>query len=388
VTTPRWTTSIFALWLGLALLAALPLMASAETQQEIASRILQALHELSFTANLVLTTTEEGETVLAGKLYRMPPDRFRLERWDERGLSDYLLEDPHLSIRVFPRERRAYAMRRHQLTPVFGMMGMFTEGAIRQGKADMQEAVVGGAKVYIFSSGQPGSRVKFVVGASDYLPRELVLGFDKQTEAVVLKLASVEVAKKSLSPDLFVVPEDYSIVGFPKGMGERERVRLRLFQERIRERMGAGRGPMAEQMAPPPAAGKQSAADRGNLDEEYLPALPSYLPKGFGVYSVTPLYFTDNLIFHVEIINPSHSQLISLFETQNEKFGNELKNSSFARERHVLFGEHEESGLFVLLMSEDVAAEELRRVLESLEDQPELSAKLIDEALQRLLGSS
>ena len=386
MTTRRWTTSICAMWLGLALLVALPVMALAETQLEIASRILQALRELSFTADLVLTTAEEGETVLAGKLYRMPPDRFRLERWDKNGLSDYLLEDRHLSIRVFPRERRAYAMRRHQLTPVFGMMGVFTERAIRRGKADMQEAVAGGAKVYIFSSNQPGSPVKFVVAASDYLPRELVLGFDKQTEAVVLKLTDVEVAKKQLPQELFVVPEGYSVVGFPKGIGERERALLRQLQERNRQQLGQGGGPRAEQVAPPAAAGKQSATDRGGLDEDYLPVLPSYMPKGFGVYSVTPLYFTDNLIFHVEIINPSHSQLISLFETQNEKFGNELKNSSFARERQVLFGEHEESGLFVLLMSEDVQVGELRRVLDSLEDQPELSAKLIDEALQRLLG--
>lgn len=362
----RWTSGLLGLWLGLAVFAALPCAALAETRQEIAVKILKALRELSFTADLVLTTTEEGETVLAGKLYRMPPDRFRLERWDKNGLSDYLLEDRHLSIRVFPRERRAYAMRRHQLMPVFGMMGVFTEGAVRQGKADMQEAVAGGAKVYVFSSKQPGSPVKFVVSASDYLPRELVLGFDRQSEAVVLKLTDVEVAKKQLPEELFVVPEGYSVVGFPKGIGERERALLRQLQERNRQQLGQGGGPRAE--------------------EDYLPVLPSYLPKGFDIYTVTPLYFTDNLIFHVEIINPSHSQLISLFETQNEKFGSELKNSSFARERQVLFGEHEESGLFVLLMSEDVQVGELRRVLDSLEDQPELSAKLIDEALQRLLG--
>ena len=80
------------------------------------------------------------------------------------------------------------------------------------------------------------------------------------------------------------------------------------------------------------------------------------------------------------------AQLISLFETRNEGFGKELKSSSFTRERQVLFGEYEDSGLFVLLMSENVPVEELRRVLESLEEQPELSAKLIDEALRRLLA--
>jgi len=382
-----WTTSVGGVWLIVALLLSLPLAALAETQPEVALRILRALREVSFSADLVLTTTEEGETVLAGKLYRVPPDRFRLERWDEGGLSDYLLEDPHLSIRVFPNERRAYAMRRHQLVPVFRMMGVLAAGPIRQGKAQMRESVADGSEVYIFNSGQPGSPVKLVVSASDFLPRELVLGFDKQAEAVVLKLTDVKVLHEPLPPQMFVVPEEYAIVGFPQGMGEREKGRLRLFQGRLRKRMGAGNRAAATQEAPPELGEKAAPADSCELrTDDYLPVLPAYLPQGFSIHTVTPLYFTDNLIFHVEIVNPARAQLISLFETRNEGFGKELKSSSFTRERQVLFGEYEDSGLFVLLMSENVPVEELRRVLESLEEQPELSAKLIDEALRRLLA--
>ncbi len=353
-----------------------PIAAVAESAAETAERLLQKLLEVSFKADMSAEIVGKEGDSLAGRLYRRPPDRFRLEYYEEGEIVGYYLEDAVKSVRVFPRERRAIVMRGRRLSPVFGLIAGCLARVPRDEGLTVTSDNRDGRKVYVLKAQSGQAAFSAVFDAEDELIREFTASRQVGDPGIKLALSNVEtVAAKAFPPGFFDIPPGFEVIGLGARIGEGQREQLRIFQKRL---------PKARHRA---LESKGVAEDAETAEGDYfLPALPMKLPQGFVIESVTPLFFSERLLYHIELVNSEDVQLVSVFETKHEEYRDEFRGIRRGNEKYYLDLPFGDTGIYVILISEDVKEEKLREIFESLEFQPEMALRLIDEALGSILA--
>jgi hypothetical protein len=188
-------------------------------------------------------------------------------------------------------------------------------------------------------------------------------------------LSNVEVvAPGRFAPGFFEAPSDFQVIGSEAKIAEGQRKRLRTFQKGL-----------PQQRHSPEAMVDSLAAEEAETDD-FLPALPAQLPEGFVIESVTPLYFSGRLLYHIEVVNVTDVQLVSVFETRHEEFRKEFRRTQSKDGKRFLDLPIGETGIYVILISEDLTEEDLRAIYDSMEFQPDMAVQLIDKALTSILS--
>jgi|GEM_PF-3266866 len=345
---------------------------------ETAKRLLHNLRESSFKADVVFEVIgisgKESES-LTGRLYRQPPDHFRLEYYEGEQLAGYYLEDGKVSTRVFPGESKVLVMRRQRLMPIFALIAGCLDRAMQEKNLILTEELREGRASYVVSGFAGTKGFNAVFDAEDELLRVFAADEQKGELGFKVVLSNVEtVAHRGFAPGFFTAPPDFQVIGLASKIAEGQRKRLRTFQKGL-----------PQQQHPPKAPEDSFAAEEVDTDD-FLPALPSRLPKGFVIESVTPLFFSGRLLYHIELVNVTDVQLVSVFETKHEEFRKEFQNTWRKNGKRFLDLPLGETGIYVILISEDIAEEELREIYDSMEFQPDLAVQLIDAALASMLS--
>jgi len=369
-------------WLKLlpaALLALLvfaqPAAAITEKATETAKRLLHTLMESSFKADVVFAVVGKESESLTGRLYRQPPYNFRLEYYEGEELVGYYLEDGKGSTRVFPRESKVLVMRRQRLMPIFALIAGCLDRAVQEKNLVLTEERREGRVSYVLSgiAGRKGFNAVFDV--EDGLLRVFAADEQKGDLGFKVVLSNVEaVAPGRFAPGFFEAPSDFQVIGPEAKIAEGQRKRLRTFQKGL-----------PQQRHSPEAMVDSLAAEEAETDD-FLPALPTQLPEGFVIESVTPLYFSGRLLYHIELVNVAHVQLVSVFETRYEEFRKEFQKTWRKDGKRFLDLPLGETGIYVILISEDLAEDELRAIYDAMEFQPDLAIQLIDKALASILS--
>lgn len=363
--------------LALAAMAAWPLVAAAATPDEIAGLAKKALDEKPFIAEI--TVTIDNETVAAkGKLNRKPPELVRLEHYKGAKLTDYYIEGNGPSVEIMPAEKRAIIVPGRRIGLLFELVAYSLDSSSKQGTLKVTNATASGRNMFVVTGGAGKATFKLVLDSADYLPREFTASRG-QGSGLTLQLKGLKVVKSSQFPKgFFNVPEGYRVSGRAPRLGESDRQRLLRFQGRLS-------GPVFESQTY-----KQTprAADTGGgmSDNVFLPVLPTRFPPGFVIDTVTPLYFSDNLLYHIELVEPGQLQLISIFETQHERLLDDFRKSRKQSKASFIDREYDGSGIFVIIISDDVDKAQLEAIFDSLAHQPQVAVGLLNKALARLLS--
>ncbi len=352
-----------------------PVAAITGEATETAERLLRTLMESSFKADVVFKVVGKESESLTGRLYRQPPNHFRLEYYEGEELIGYYLEDGRTSTRVFPRERRALVMRGRRLSPIFILIASCLGRAVQEKQLVLTEEYRQGRASYVLSGFAGVKGFSAVFDAEDELLRVFTAEGQKGELGFKVVLSNVEaVAPGGFALGFFAAPSDFQVFGPAAQIAEGERERLRIFQRRL----------------PQQRHHQKSLDEFRDMEEtgtgDFLPALPSQLPEGFVIESVTPLYFSGRLLYHIELINVADVQLVSVFETRHEGFRKEFQKTWRKDGKRFLDLPLGETGIYVILISEDLTEEELRAIYDSMEFQPDVAVQLIDKALTSILS--
>jgi len=357
------------------LVFAQPAAAVADDATETANSLLRTFLETSFKADVVFTVVGKESQGLSGRLYRQPPNHFRLEYYEGEELVGYYLEDGRTSARVFPRERKAVLMMRQRLSPIFALIAGCLERAAKENELALTEEYREGRESYVFSGFAGAGAFSAVFDAEDKLLRVFKADGQKGDLGFNMVLSNVEaVAPGGFAAGFFSAPPDFQVFGPAARVAEGERKRLRTFQRRL------------PQQQHHPKALEESLNAEESSTEDFLPALPTQLPKGFVIESVTPLFFSGRLLYHIELVNVADVQLVSVFETRHEEFRKEFQRTWRKDGKRFLDLPLGDSGIYVILISEDIAEDALRAIYDSMEFQPDLAVQLIDKALASILS--
>jgi len=342
---------------------------------EVSRRVLAALEHSGFSGDIIISFGEEKAAAIEGRIHRVPPGLLRVERYVKGRLVDYYLEDCRMSARVIPAEKRAFLNPGPRFLPLLSLIGGYISAAASDHRLEVTEGEFAGRSAILLQGFTGPVAFTAVVGASDWLPREFTAARGSGSKGLRVVFANMrEVSPRDFPPGFFVVPPGYAVVGRTRQLPEQERRQLRSFGGRLRSR-----GERAEQKS-----GLAAAADAAS--GEFLPALPTRLPPGFRIDSVTPLFFNGRLLYHVELVHADKLLLVSLFETRDEELRQEFQAARRNDGEHILACTLEEDGVHVILVSEDLGMDELERIYRSLEFRPELALPLIDRALEKLLS--
>lgn len=363
--------------LALAAMAAWPLAAAAATPDEIVRLAKKALDEKPFIAEL--TVKIDNKTVAAqGKLSRKPPELVRLEHYKGTNPTDYYIEGNGLSVEIMPAEKRAIIVPGRRINLLFELVAYSLDSSSRQGTLKVADATASGRKMFVVTGGAGKATFKLVLDCADYLPREFTAS-RSQGSGLTVQLKGLKVVKPSQLPAAnFNVPEGYRVSGRAPRLGESDRQRLLRFQGRLS-------GPVFETQAYQQTP-KAADAGGGAGDNVFLPVLPTRFPPGFVIDTVTPLYFSDNLLYHIELVEPGQLQLVSIFETQHERLLDDFRKSRKQSKAAFIDREYDGSGIFVIIISNDVDEAQLEAIFNSLAHQPQVAVELINRALARLLS--
>jgi hypothetical protein len=363
--------------LALAALAAWPLAAAAATPSEIASLTQKALSEKSFVADI--TVKIDNETVAAqGKLNRKPPELVRLEHYKGTKLTDYYIEGSGPSVEIMPAEKRGIIVSGRRINLLFELVAYSLDSSSKQGTLKVANATSSGRKMFVITGGAGKATFKLVVDCADYLPREFTAS-RSQGSGLAVQLKGLKVVPSSqFSAAFFNVPKGYRVSGRAPRLGASDRQRLLNFQGRLS-------GAVYDSQSSRQTA-KAAEAGGGASDNVFLPILPTRFPPGFVIDSVTPLYFSDNLLYHIELVEPGQLQLVSIFETQHESLLDDFRKSRKQSKGNFLDREYDDSGIFVIIISDDVSQAQLTAIFDSLAHQPQVALGLINRALARLLS--
>ena len=360
------------------LMLAQPAGAITEKAAETAKRLLRTLMETSFKADVafeVIGVVGQESERLTGRLYRQPPDRFRLEYFEDEEPAGYYLEDGKISTRVFPGDGKILVMQRQRLMPIFALIAGCLDRAVREKNLAITEERREGRASYVLSgfAGKKGFNAVFDV--EDELLRVFTADVQEGELGFKVVLSNVEViAPGGFVPGFFTAPSGFQVIGPAVKVPEGQRKRLRIFQKAL-----------PQQRHPSKAQEDSLAAEEAGTDD-FLPALPTQLPEGFIIESVTPLFFSGRLLYHIELVNVVDVQLVSIFETQHEEFRKEFQSTWRKDGKHFIDLPLGETGIYVILISEDLGEEELKSIYDSMEFQPDLAIQLIDKALTSILS--
>ncbi len=362
---------------SLAAVAATSMVAFAADAQEVGSRAQKALSEQAFTADFTVKIDNKAEAA-AGKLSRNPPSLVRLEHYKGGQLTDYYLEGSGPSVEVIPAEKRAIIVPGRRIGLLFDLVSYSLESARKHGTLTVAPAASFGRKTLVVTGGAGNATFKLVLDSNDYLPREFTASRGEGRGLTVL-IEGLKVVSPSHFPKAFFsVPEGYRVSGRAPRLGKTERERLLRFQGRLS-------GPLYDMPAARRSA-KAADAGAGAGESVFLPVLPTRLPPGFVIDTVTPLYFSDNLLYHIELVEPGQLQLVSIFETQHQRLLDEFRKSRKQSKANYLDRQFDESGIFVIIISDDVEQAQLQGIFDSLAHQPQLAVELLNRALANLLS--
>jgi outer membrane lipoprotein-sorting protein len=357
------------------LVFAQPASAITEEATETAMRLSRTLKETNFKADVVFTIVGEESESLSGRLYRQPPRHFRLEYYEDEELVGYYLEDGKGSTRVFPREQKVLHMRRQRLSPIFALIAACLDRSLHEETLATVEERTSGRATYVLNGFAGEKGFSAVFDTEDELLRVFTADEQKGQLGFRVELNNVEiVAPGGFAPGLFAPPVDFQVIGSVTQVPESQRERLRKFQERL-----------PQQRHRPKVSEELHDAEEADADD-FLPALPTHLPEGFIIESVTPLYFSGRLLYHIELANVTAVQLVSVFETKHEEFRKEFQNTWRKDGKRFLDLPLGQTGIYVILISEDVKEDALQLIYDSMEFQPELAVQLIDKALAGILS--
>lgn len=352
-----------------------PASAITDEATETVKRLLRTFIKSSFKADVVFTIVGKGSESLTGRLYRQPPRHFRLEYYEDEELVGYYLEDGKGSTRVFPREQKVLHMRRKRLSPIFTLIAACLDRSLHEETLALAEERRSGRATYVLNGFAGEKGFSAVFDTEDELLRVFTADEQKGELGFRVELNNVEiVAPGGFAPGLFAVPVDFQVIGSVTQVPESQRERLRQFQERL-----------PQQRHRPKASEVLHDAEEADADD-FLPALPTHLPEGFIIESVTPLYFSGHLLYHIELVNVADVKLVSVFETKYEEFRKEFQNTWRKDGKRFIDLPFGETGIYVILISEDIAEKALREIYDSMEFQPDLAVQLIDKALTGILS--
>jgi hypothetical protein len=218
-----------------------------------------------------------------------------------------------------------------------------------------------------------------IIGADDYLLREYTASPGHGKPGLTIRLNGLKAVPASQFPqDFFTVPAGYRVVGRQGRLGQMERERLRLFQGNLR-------GPLLGQSG----GGRKAAAESlsgGGGNEAWLPLLPMKMPPGFVIDTVMPLYFGDDLLYHVKLVEPGQLRLVSIFETQHQRLLEEFRRAKQPEGVKGVSREFNGTGIYVIILSDDLKQQQLDEIFSSLSFQPQVAVDLINKALASLLA--
>jgi hypothetical protein len=361
-----------------ALLAAFSLAAYAADPSQVTAKVRNALANTPFIAELTVQLGPGGGNT-SGKLSRMPPDCSRLEQYKSGKLASYYLEDAFTATKVELGNRRAYNIPGRRVNALFELVGLSLTSSLGHNSLSVSQGKSAGHKVLIMHGTADAATFTLIIGADDYLPREYAASPGRGKPGLTIRLNGLKVVQASQFPKgFFEVPQGYRVVGRQTSLGQMERERLRLFQSRLR-------GPLLGQGAP--GASKAAAETiSGGGNESWLPLLPMKMPPGFVIDTVMPLYFGDDLLYHVKLVEPGQLKLVSIFETQNQRLLDDFRRAKQPEGVKGVSREFNGTGIYVIILSDDLKQQQLDEIFGSLSFQPQVAVDLLNKALASLLA--
>jgi hypothetical protein len=365
---------------ALALFAATSLVAYAADPEQVSSKIRSAINGTPFIADLQVTLEGRGMTA-SGKLHRLPPDFCRLEQYEAGKLTSYYVEDSSSAVKIVPAEKRAFVIPGRRISALFELINLSLDSSTNRKSLRVSQGKSSGRKMLIVKGSSDAASFTLVVDANDYLPREYNASPGRGKPGLTMRLSGLKtVSASDFKGGFFAVPKGYREIGRREPLSREDTERLRLFQIRLR-------GPLygEQKRAPGPAAEQALGSGGGGVAEVWLPVLPMKMPPGFVIDTITPLYFSGNLLYHVKLVEPGQLKLVSIFETQHEKMLEDFQRNPKDSSAKLIVKEYDDSGIYVIILSDDLEKRQLDDLFGSFSYQPQLAVDLINKALANLL---
>jgi hypothetical protein len=365
-----------------ALLAAFSLAAYAADPSQVAAKVRTALANTPFIAEIVVTLDGSGITA-SGKLHRLPPDFCRLEQYQAGKLVSYYIEDSSSAVKIVPSEKRGFVIPGRRMNALFELMDLSLVSSRDRGSLRVSPGKSSGRKVLIMQGSSDASAFTLIIDPNDYLPREYTAKPGHGKPGLTVKLKGLKtVPASAFKGGFFAMPPGYREVGRREPLKGEDFNRLRQFQLRLR-------GPLfgEKKSATSPAVEDALAGGGPNRDEVWLPVLPTRMPPGFVIDTITPLYFTGDLLYHVKFVEPGQLKLVSIFETQHERLLNDFQRTQRNSSEKFIVKEYDDSGIFIIILSSDLGQQQLNDMFNSLSYQPQIAVDLLNKSLANLLRS-
>ncbi len=332
------------------------------TDEQIIENAYKALISRSFRAVIWIKDERSGESPAVFVMSRRKDNTIRLEPIDKLHQPWFIIENDKGTLRVIPSKHHAFLIRRRRIGIFFYILERVFNPLAKGSIIAIERQKLNSHEQYLITATGPSKHkrdkaaVKVLLDSRDFLPRQIILLGKDGEPHITARFTSLQIMHPSeFPPGYFDIPPDCRIIT-QDFAGKAE----------IREKLGKMRRQMGF-----PEAGKQATKffplkKAGSDSKLFLPLLPTYLPEGFTVESIEPVWYEGSIIFHVKILDRDNLRLISIF--QSAKPDLLTKQVELKRDGLALFVKKMDKGPISLFVSSDVGVDELRKIADTLEE--------------------